>query len=128
VPWVRIGKEASNAIYTAEVDGYNMELVLEFLKQERQNKFQKIIAIEQDETAVDYKRVADQIKDNFIKSAEGSEMTLEYLIILGREVEGVDPKILGYADQVAEIPQYGKKESLNVFSAASIALYRLFDI
>lgn len=44
-------------------------------------------------------------------------------ILLGREVEGVDRAIHALCDITIEIPQYGKKESLNVVQAAAIALY-----
>jgi tRNA G18 (ribose-2'-O)-methylase SpoU len=46
-------------------------------------------------------------------------------LLLGREVEGVDPKYLEQVDHILEIPMYGKKESFNVVQAAAIALYQL---
>lgn len=46
-------------------------------------------------------------------------------LLLGREVEGIDSKILSLCDDVVEIRQYGKKESLNVVQACAIALYAL---
>ena len=46
-------------------------------------------------------------------------------LLLGREVEGVDPKLLALCDDIVEIPQYGQKESLNVVQAAAVALYHL---
>ncbi|MCX6725044.1 MAG: hypothetical protein NTX80_00635, partial [Candidatus Saccharibacteria bacterium] len=46
-------------------------------------------------------------------------------LILGREVEGIDAKILKLCDLILEIPMLGKKESLNVTQAAAIALYQL---
>lgn len=45
-------------------------------------------------------------------------------ILLGREVEGIEPTLLEQCDTVVEIPQYGQKESLNVVQAAAIALYQ----
>lgn len=45
-------------------------------------------------------------------------------ILLGREIEGIDQKLLKTCDMVVEIPQFGKKESLNVVQAAAIALFR----
>ncbi|MEK7602881.1 MAG: TrmH family RNA methyltransferase [Patescibacteria group bacterium] len=47
------------------------------------------------------------------------------VLILGREVEGIDRSILKLASQVVEIPMIGKKESLNVVQAAAIAIYHL---
>jgi 23S rRNA (guanosine2251-2'-O)-methyltransferase len=46
-------------------------------------------------------------------------------LILGNEVDGVDKEILETADIHLQIPMHGKKESLNVAIAGSIALYHL---
>jgi tRNA G18 (ribose-2'-O)-methylase SpoU len=73
-----------------------------------------VIGLEQADNSVDYKKV--EIDEN-----------KRYLIIPGREVEGLDENILKVCDVVAEIPQYGQKESLNIFSSMSIACFRFFD-
>lgn len=44
-------------------------------------------------------------------------------IVLGREVEGIAPDIMAQCDLAIEIPQFGKKESLNVVQAAAMCLY-----
>lgn len=44
-------------------------------------------------------------------------------LILGREVEGIEPEVLALCDTVLEIPMYGKKESFNVVQAAAMAVY-----
>lgn len=44
-------------------------------------------------------------------------------LIVGREVEGIEPEILHACDITLEIPMYGKKESFNVSVASAIALY-----
>jgi 23S rRNA (guanosine2251-2'-O)-methyltransferase len=50
------------------------------------------------------------------------------IIILGNEVSGVDPGIIGISDKVVSIPMLGKKQSYNVAVAfgiaASFLLYR----
>ncbi len=46
-------------------------------------------------------------------------------LIVGREVEGIEPEVLGHCDKIVEIPMAGKKESFNVASAAAMALYQL---
>ena len=46
------------------------------------------------------------------------------VIIVGREVEGVETEILSACDQVVEIPMLGKKESFNVVQAAAMMLYQ----
>jgi len=44
-------------------------------------------------------------------------------LIVGREVEGVETEVLTLADQIIEIPMFGRKESFNVVQAAAMALY-----
>lgn len=73
-----------------------------------------VIALEQSPKSVDYKEIE-------------IDKTKKYLIIPGREVEGLEESILNLCDLIAEIPLYGKKESLNIFSALSVSLYRFFD-
>jgi len=46
-------------------------------------------------------------------------------LLLGREVEGIDPEILALCDAAVEIPMSGRKESFNVVQAAAMALYHL---
>jgi len=47
------------------------------------------------------------------------------VLIVGREVEGLEPGILRVANAIVEIPMSGQKESFNVTVAAAIALYQL---
>lgn len=70
----------------------------------------KIIAIEQDKRAVDYRKV---------------KVGGKVAIIMGPEVLGLDKKILDKCDIIAQIPMYGKKESLNVSVACGISLFRI---
>jgi len=44
-------------------------------------------------------------------------------ILLGREVEGVEPEVLAACDLHLEIPMFGSKESFNVVQAAAMAIY-----
>jgi 23S rRNA (guanosine2251-2'-O)-methyltransferase len=44
-------------------------------------------------------------------------------LIVGREVEGVEPEVLALCDITLEIPMFGQKESYNVAQAAAMALY-----
>jgi tRNA G18 (ribose-2'-O)-methylase SpoU len=46
-------------------------------------------------------------------------------LLLGREVEGIDPALLKLCDATLEIPMHGRKESFNVVQAAAMALYQL---
>lgn len=70
----------------------------------------KIIAIEQDERSIDYRKV---------------KINQKTAIIMGPEVTGLDKKILDKCDIIAQIPMYGKKESLNVSVACGVALFRI---
>jgi tRNA G18 (ribose-2'-O)-methylase SpoU len=73
----------------------------------------QIIAVEQAENSVDYKKVRPKEKAVFI---------------MGEEVKGISPEILKLADVVAEIPMRGMKESLNVSVAFGVALFRILNI
>ncbi|MEO6513529.1 MAG: TrmH family RNA methyltransferase [Candidatus Saccharimonadales bacterium] len=44
-------------------------------------------------------------------------------LLVGREVEGIEPEILDLVDICLEIPMFGRKESFNVVQAAAMALY-----
>ncbi len=44
-------------------------------------------------------------------------------LIIGREVEGIEPEVLALCDHTLEIPMFGQKESFNVVQAAAMALY-----
>jgi tRNA G18 (ribose-2'-O)-methylase SpoU len=44
-------------------------------------------------------------------------------LVVGNEAAGVDPEILSLCDQIVSIPMMGKKESLNVAIACSVAVY-----
>lgn len=90
-----------------------VEPLVETLKKENY----KIVAIEQSPTSIDYKKVREQI---------GSDENIVFLV--GNEVEGVQPRILGLCDIVAEIPMKGQKESLNVSTAFGIAVFRILDL
>lgn len=46
-------------------------------------------------------------------------------LIVGREVEGIEPEVLAACDCTLEIPMEGQKESYNVAVAAAMALYHL---
>ena len=48
-----------------------------------------------------------------------------WAVVLGNEVRGVDPAIVGMADLAVEIPQFGQKKSLNVSVCAGIVLHHV---
>lgn len=49
-------------------------------------------------------------------------------LLLGNEVEGIPPSLRSVCDDLVQIPQQGKKESLNVSVATGIAAYRLLHL
>ncbi|PIZ62852.1 TrmH family RNA methyltransferase [Candidatus Saccharibacteria bacterium CG_4_10_14_0_2_um_filter_52_9] len=64
-----------------------------------------------------------------LEQAPGSTKLVDFqapdklALIVGREVEGLEPEILAECDVVVEIPMLGQKESFNVVQAAAMALY-----
>jgi tRNA G18 (ribose-2'-O)-methylase SpoU len=96
-----LGAEAKDNIY-------HRQDAFEVIKELRASGF-KIIALEQ---------THDSVNINDFKPPH------KLAIIIGREVEGVEPEILKAVDQAIEIPMDGIKESFNVSVAAAIALYK----
>ncbi|MET1032924.1 MAG: TrmH family RNA methyltransferase [Candidatus Saccharimonadales bacterium] len=45
------------------------------------------------------------------------------VLLVGREVEGVELEVLAKCDHILEIPMFGKKESFNVVQVAAMGLY-----
>lgn len=86
----------------------DINIVLKKLKKEKFN----IVALEQDEKSVDYRKV---------------KMHPKMAFVLGQEVSGIEKEVLEKSDQIAEIPMSGKKESLNVSVACGIFLFRVFQ-
>ena len=94
--------------YVAWEQVENITTLLTKLKREKY----KIIAIEQDEKSVDYKKVKLGGRNAFI---------------VGTEVTGIPQNILKKCDIIAEIPMRGKKESLNVSVAFGVAIFGILD-
>lgn len=74
-----------------------------------------IVAVEQDESSIDYKDI----------SIAGKEYVA---FVIGAEVEGMSKETLSLCDVVAEVPMLGTKESLNVTIAFGVAVYRILDL
>jgi len=92
------------------------------------------------ETLVDWEQnhdvftVIDRLRENgyriaAVEQTPASTSLPEYdvpdklVLIVGREVEGIEPEVLAAVDDTLEIPMYGKKESFNVVQAAAMTLY-----
>lgn len=69
-----------------------------------------------------------------IEQTEGSlilgdmeiDPTLEYALIFGHEMRGVDQTVVDASDICIEIPQFGTKHSLNVSVSAGVVLWEFF--
>ncbi|MES3031480.1 MAG: TrmH family RNA methyltransferase [Patescibacteria group bacterium] len=72
----------------------------------------RIVALEQNKKSIDYTQITK---------------TKDMLVVLGREVEGVEEGILKLCDEIVEIPMRGTKESLNVSVATGILLYKIIE-
>ncbi len=70
----------------------------------------EIVALEQDDNSIDYRKYKSPNK---------------VAIILGPEVTGLNKSILSKCDKILEIPMKGKKESLNVSVACGVLLFRI---
>ncbi len=86
--------------------------VLEYV----QNNNYELIALEQDNRSVDIRKLDTEKFEN-----------KKIALAVGNEVTGVEQIFLDNAVNVLEIPQFGDKESLNVTSATSVALYALLS-
>lgn len=54
------------------------------------------------------------------------EREAKYALVVGNEVDGVDPAIVEAADVYLEIPQSGTKHSLNVAVATAVTLWEFY--
>lgn len=72
----------------------------------------RVVGVEQDARAVDYKQFAPAKKT---------------LLVMGAEVDGIASPLRDACDALIEIPMRGKKESLNVSVAFGVAVYGSFD-
>lgn len=70
----------------------------------------RIVGVEQDSRAIDYRRLPSRDKT---------------LFIFGNEVRGLSKKLRARCDALVEIPMHGTKESLNVSVVAGIILFSL---
>ena len=60
-----------------------------------------------------------------IQAAVDANTRQPVLLILGNEVTGVDPGLLGLCEEIFYIPMRGEKKSFNVAMAFSIAAYQI---
>jgi len=90
---------------------------------------EKILGIDSDIDAT----ISDLKKTGFVIAAiEQSDNSVELpkyqppkkiALLVGREVDGLEPEFLRQCEIILEIPMFGKKESFNVVQAAAMTLY-----
>jgi tRNA G18 (ribose-2'-O)-methylase SpoU len=95
-----------------EISWEYKENTLELIKDLKKEDFE-IIALEQTEKSVDYKKI-NLANENVA-------------VVVGSETDGVQKEVLDLCDTITEIPMLGLKESLNVTIAYGILAYKLFD-
>ena len=82
------------------------------LTEELNGKKVQIVALEQSEKSIDYRKFRPRFP---------------IALILGNEVRGISPALLKKCDKIIEIPMRGRKESLNVAVSAGVALFRILE-
>jgi|ERR1035437_10245870 tRNA G18 (ribose-2'-O)-methylase SpoU len=106
----KINKQIHKTALGAEetVTWGHKDSVLELISELR-NKGYVIAAVEQSKASVDLTKY---------------KAPKNIALVIGREVEGIEPEVLSAVDVVLEIPMFGKKESFNVIEAATMAIYQ----
>lgn len=74
-----------------------------------------------------YEIISVEQSKRSIYLADFSSKKNKHAIIFGNEVKGVSLELLEVSDQIVEIEQLGKKESLNVVQAAAIVIYKILN-
>lgn len=110
----RVNKEIAKTALGAEkiIAWEKLESISKLITKLKKEGF-PLVAIEQAEGSVDYKKVKAKNKTAFI---------------FGNEVNGLPKNILEKCDVIAEIPMKGEKESLNVSVSVGVALFRILGI
>ena len=100
-----IGKTALGAERTVEWRSVrNVPLWLQHLKKQGW----RVVGVEQDQRALDYRTLQSKGKT---------------LFIFGNEVRGISQALRMQCDALVEIPMHGAKESLNIAVAAGVVLF-----
>lgn len=85
-------------------------------------------------STLDFLKTSDYRLVGFEQTNESIDIhNLEYdsrptCLIFGNEISGIDDEIIPNLDLTVEIPQYGRKHSLNVSVAAGIGLFHLHEV
>jgi len=69
----------------------------------------------------------EQVKGSVELQDYRPERCRRYAVVIGNEVDGVQPAVVDAADVCLEIPQRGTKHSLNVAVSAGLAMWHFFE-
>ncbi len=69
----------------------------------------------------------EQVKGSVELQDYQPECGRRYAVVIGNEVDGVQPAVVDAADVCLEIPQRGTKHSLNVAVSAGLAMWHFFE-
>lgn len=116
IPIDRFGRERKDIAKSAlgaqnSVEWEYVKNISSVFKKLKKEQFE-IVAVEQAETSIDYKKFKPKEKVAFL---------------FGNEVRGVSKSLLEKCDNIIEIPMRGEKESLNVSVSAGVVLFRVLD-
>ncbi len=111
-PLDRFGRERKDVAKSAlgaqkSVEWEYVKSVNNVFKKIKKEEFE-IVAVEQSEHSIDYKKFKPKQKIAFL---------------FGNEVRGVSKSLLRKCDKIIEIPMRGEKESLNVSVSAGVVLF-----
>jgi len=69
----------------------------------------------------------EQVKESVALQDYAPDVTARYALVVGHEVNGVNPDVVNACDVCLEIPQTGTKHSLNVAVSAGLAIWHFFS-
>ena len=116
-PVDRFGRARKDLAKTAlgaekSIEWEHIKSIDSLIKKIKKDEF-KIIAVEQRENAIDYKKLKIKFPTAFI---------------FGNEVKGLSKLILKKCDQIVQIKMLGRKESLNVSVAVGVFIFSVLNI
>jgi len=95
------------------VDWEKKNSTLETIKELKDQKIQ-IIAVEQDERAIDFRTLNEKVK-------------FPCAIVVGNETNGISKEVLSKVDIIVELPMYGINNSFNVWGSAAVIAYKVSE-
>jgi tRNA G18 (ribose-2'-O)-methylase SpoU len=108
IEWEKVSN-LKKAISSAK--DYFLRSQLQGKSRSKNNLLPRIIAVEQDEKSIDYRKL--KLKNQNVA------------FVFGNEVTGIPKGELKLCDEIIEIPMKGEKESLNVSVSVGVVLFRI---